>query len=109
MNARAQVAERLLGPAGLPVLEVSPAQVARARELAARHGMTREHPVDLTDPVITRVERFAAEGDRPAVTDATRSLSYADLAAEARRLATLLERVGVEPGTVVGVGGARCA
>ncbi|MFI0444375.1 amino acid adenylation domain-containing protein [Actinomadura sp. 6N118] len=109
MNARGQVAERLLGPAELPVLEVSPAEVARARELAARHGMTREHPVDLADPVITRVERFAAEGDRPAVTDATRSLSYTGLAAEARRLATLLERAGVEPGTVVGVGGARCA
>ncbi|MEU5883558.1 amino acid adenylation domain-containing protein [Spirillospora sp. NPDC047279] len=109
MNAGGQVAERLLGHAELPVLTLSPAEAERARTLAARHRMTSDLPVDLADPVITRVERFAAAGDPAAVTDATRSLSYSGLAAEARRLATLLERAGVEPGTVVGVGGARCA
>src|SRR5690606_38462448 len=36
-------------------------------------------------------------------------ISYAELAARARRLATLLENEGVEPGTVVGVGGTRSA
>ncbi|WP_243716065.1 amino acid adenylation domain-containing protein [Actinomadura darangshiensis] len=101
--------DRLLPPAGLPALEVSAEQAARARELAARLGMLRELDVDLADPVITRVERFAAERDRPAVTDEHRSLTYAELAAEARRLAALLLAEGVEPGTVVGVGGERCA
>ncbi|MBO2451315.1 amino acid adenylation domain-containing protein [Actinomadura barringtoniae] len=102
--------KRLMTVAELPVLEVPAAEIERARALTARHGMTREHAVDLSDPVITRVERTAAERpDLPAVTDAARTLSYAQLAAEARRLATLLEREGVRPGDVVGVGGARCA
>ncbi|MFA1552733.1 amino acid adenylation domain-containing protein [Actinomadura chokoriensis] len=101
--------DRLLPLAGLPALEVPAAEVERARELVARHGMLREQEIDLADPVITRVERFAAERDRPAVTDERRSLSYAELAAEARRLAALLEAEGVEPGTVVGVGGERRA
>ncbi|TYB42715.1 amino acid adenylation domain-containing protein [Actinomadura chibensis] len=109
MDARGPVADRLLPPAGLPALDVSPEQAARARELAARHGMLREHPVDLADPVITRVERFAAERDRPAVADAGRTLGYADLAAEARRIAALLDGAGVGPGAVVGVGGGRSA
>ncbi|MQY09521.1 amino acid adenylation domain-containing protein [Actinomadura macrotermitis] len=109
MNARGPVADRLLPLTGLPVLPVSVAEAGRARELAARHGMTSDLAVDLTDAVITRVERLAAERDRPAVTDRHRALSYAELAAEARRLATLLEESGVEPGTVVGVGGERCA
>ncbi|WP_433472862.1 amino acid adenylation domain-containing protein [Spirillospora sp. CA-142024] len=109
MSARGPAVDRLLTRAGLPALKVSAAETGRARELAARHGMLRERDVDLADPVITRVERFAAERDRPAVTDEHRSLSYAELAAEARRLATLLEDEGVEPGTVVGVGGGRCA
>lgn len=73
------------GPAapltGLPALDVSAAEARRARELAARHGMLREQDVDLADPVIARVERFAAERDRPAVTDEYRSLSYGELAA----------------------------
>ncbi|WP_346042909.1 amino acid adenylation domain-containing protein [Actinomadura chokoriensis] len=101
--------DRLLPAAALPALEVPAAQADRARELAARHGMLRERGVDLADPVITRVERFAAERDRPAVADRHRTLSYAELAAEARRIAALLEAEGVEPGTVVGVGGERCA
>ncbi|MEO3825209.1 AMP-binding protein [Actinomadura sp. B10D3] len=109
MSARGPAVDRLLPLAGLPALDVSAAEARRARELAARHGMLRERDVDLADPVITRVERFAAERDRPAVTDEHRSLSYGELAAEARRLAALLEREGVEPGTVVGVGGGRCA
>ncbi|GAA1557623.1 hypothetical protein GCM10009678_45750 [Actinomadura kijaniata] len=109
MNARGPVGERLLTRDGLPVLPVPAAEVGRARELAARHGMSSAREVDLADPVITRVERFAAERDRPAVTDATRSLTYGELAAEARRVAALLEREGVAPGTVVGVGGARRA
>ncbi|MFG2243801.1 amino acid adenylation domain-containing protein [Spirillospora sp. NPDC048823] len=109
MNARGPAADRLLPLAGLPALDVPEAQVRRARELAVRHGMLREEDVDVADPVITRVERFAAEWDRPAVTDGTRTVSYAELAAEARRLAALLEDEGVEPGTVVGVGGPRSA
>ncbi|WP_024934724.1 amino acid adenylation domain-containing protein [Actinomadura welshii] len=109
MSARGPAVDRLLPLAGLPALDVSAAEARRARELAARHGMLREQDVDLADPVIARVERFAAERDRPAVTDEYRSLSYGELAAEARRLAALLEREGVEPGTVVGVGGERCA
>ncbi|WP_067488569.1 amino acid adenylation domain-containing protein [Actinomadura hibisca] len=109
MNARGPVGERLLARDGLPVLAVPPAEVERARELTARHGMSGFREVDLADPVIARVERVAAERDRPAVTDARRALSYAELAAEARRIAALLEREGVRPGEVVGVGGARCA
>jgi amino acid adenylation domain-containing protein len=69
--------------------------------------MARNHQIDLSDPVITTVERIATERDRPAVADGTRSLSYAELATEARRLATLLDEAGVRPGTVVGVGGRR--
>ncbi|GAA1797249.1 hypothetical protein GCM10009735_31820 [Actinomadura chokoriensis] len=109
MSARGPAVDRLLPAAALPALEVPAAQADRARELAARHGMLRERGVDLADPVITRVERFAAERDRPAVADRHRTLSYAELAAEARRIAALLEAEGVEPGTVVGVGGERCA
>ncbi|WP_433226297.1 amino acid adenylation domain-containing protein [Actinomadura formosensis] len=109
MSARGPVVDRLLPLTGLPALDVPAAQAERARELAVRHGMRGERDVDLADPVITRVERFAAERDRPAVTDGYRALSYAELAAEARRLAALLEAEGVEPGTVVGVGGERRA
>ncbi|WP_329521404.1 amino acid adenylation domain-containing protein [Spirillospora sp. NBC_01491] len=109
MNARRPVLDRLPATAGLPALAIPAADLERARELAVRHGMAREREVDLADPVITWVERFAAEADRPAVRDRTRALSYAELAAEARRIAALLAAAGVEPGTVVGVGGARCA
>ncbi|MFC6882174.1 MULTISPECIES: amino acid adenylation domain-containing protein [Actinomadura] len=109
MNARGPAADRLPGPDGLPALAVTAAEAARARELAVRHGMVHEHPVDLREPVIATVERTAAERDRPAVADRARALSYAELAGEARRLATLLEESGVTPGTVVGVGGERCA
>ncbi|MEU6037311.1 amino acid adenylation domain-containing protein [Actinomadura sp. NPDC047616] len=109
MSARGRAVDRLLTLDELPVPPLPETEVVRARELAARHGMTREHAVDLDDPVIARVERVAAERDRPAVRDRDRSLTYAELAAEARRLATLLERSGAGPGTVVGVGGERCA
>ncbi|TDB99092.1 amino acid adenylation domain-containing protein [Actinomadura sp. 7K534] len=110
MSARGPAVDRLLPLAGLPALDVPAAELARARELTARHGMAREADVDLADPVITRVERFAAERDRPAITDdGARVLSYSGLAAQARRLAALLEDEGVEPGTVVGVGGPRSA
>lgn len=109
MSARGPAVDRLLPLDGLPALDVPAAEVLRARELTARHGMQWEREVDLADPVITRVERFAAERDRPAVADGARVLSYAELAARARRLATLLENEGVEPGTVVGVGGPRSA
>lgn len=109
MSARGPAVDRLLAPAALPALDVPAAQADRARELTVRHGMLRERDVDLADPVIARVERFAAERDRPAVADRHRTLSYAGLAAEARRIAALLEAEGVEPGTVVGVGGERCA
>ena len=109
MSARGPAVDRLLPLDGLPALAVSAGEAARARELAVRHGMARERAVDLADPLITRVERFAAERDRPAVTDRTRSLTYSGLAREARRLAALLVDAGVEPGAVVGVGGARCA
>ncbi|NDU73684.1 amino acid adenylation domain-containing protein [Actinomadura sp. DSM 109109] len=109
MSARGPAEDRLLPPAGLPALDVPAEQAARARELAERLGMLRERDVDLAGPVIARVERIAAERDRPAVADGHRTLSYAGLAAEARRLAALLESEGVRPGTVVGVGGPRCA
>ncbi|MCP2336453.1 AMP-binding protein, partial [Actinomadura rupiterrae] len=107
MNAGLPVRDRLLPAAALPVLDVPSGEIARARELAARHGMVRDHGIDIGAPVIARVERFAAERDRPAVADEHRELSYAELAQEARRFATLLEREGVQPGTVVGVGGER--
>ncbi|SNS45114.1 amino acid adenylation domain-containing protein [Actinomadura mexicana] len=109
MSARGPAVDRLLPLAGLPALDVPAAQAERARELAARLGMLRERDVDLAGPVIARVERIAAERDRPAVADGHRTLSYAELAGEARRLATLLEDEGVRPGAVVGVGGGRCA
>ncbi|WP_018657900.1 amino acid adenylation domain-containing protein [Actinomadura flavalba] len=109
MNAGGRVAERLLDRSALPALTVAPGEAARARELAARHGMTAEREIDLADAVITRVERFAAAGDPVAVVDARRTLSYADLAVEARKLATLFEAQGVRPGDVVGVGGERSA
>ncbi|CAM5422559.1 amino acid adenylation domain-containing protein [Streptomyces avidinii] len=97
------IVDGLLGPTELPELAISPGEIRHARALA----VTRDHPVDLTDAVITRVERFALDGDRPAVRDAHRRLGYAELAVEARRLATLMEREGVTPGTVVAVGGER--
>ncbi|XVQ08591.1 amino acid adenylation domain-containing protein [Spirillospora sp. CA-255316] len=109
MDARGPVSTRLLDRAELPVLEIGEEQARRAAELAERLGMTRDLTVDLDDPVITAVERIAAERDRPAVADASRTLTYGGLAAEARRLAALLERSGAGPGTVVGVGGGRCA
>ncbi|MEV4004327.1 amino acid adenylation domain-containing protein [Actinomadura sp. NPDC049753] len=109
MSARGPAVDRLLPLAGLPALDVPAAQAERARELAARLGMTREWDGDLSAPVIARVERIAAERDRPAVADEHRTLSYAGLVAEARRLAALLEDEGVRPGEVVGVGGGRCA
>ncbi|MEV7116686.1 amino acid adenylation domain-containing protein [Streptomyces anulatus] len=97
------IVDGLLGPAELPELAIAPAELRRGRELA----VTRDHTVDLADAVITRVERFARERDRPAVRDDRRRLGYAELALEARRLATLMERAGVTPGTVVAVGGER--
>ncbi|MEU9871318.1 amino acid adenylation domain-containing protein [Actinomadura sp. NPDC048021] len=109
MSARGPAVDRLLPLAGLPALDVSAGQAERARELAARLGMSREWDGDLSAPVIARVERIAAERDRPAVADEHRTLSYAELVAEARRLAALLEDEGVRPGEVVGVGGGRCA
>ncbi|MFJ3927482.1 amino acid adenylation domain-containing protein [Streptomyces sp. NPDC090022] len=99
------IVDGLLGTSELPELAISPAEVRRARRLAA----TRDHPADLADAVITRVERFARDGDRPAVRDTHRRLGYAELALEARRLATLMEREGVTAGTVVAVGGERGA
>jgi D-alanine--poly(phosphoribitol) ligase subunit 1 len=97
------ILDGLLGLDELPDLPIPPAELLRARELA----MTRVHEVDLTDTVIARVERIAEEGDRPAIRDEFRRLSYAELALEARRIATLLEREGAAPGTVVAVGGTR--
>ncbi|GAA3597232.1 hypothetical protein GCM10022419_095560 [Nonomuraea rosea] len=96
-------ADGLLGLAELPRLPISPPEIERARELA----MSRPHEVDLSDAVITLVERTAVAGDRPAVADELRRLTYAELAVEARRLATLLEHEGAGPGTVVAVGGER--
>jgi amino acid adenylation domain-containing protein len=93
----------LLEPAEIPELDVPAGQLARARELA----LTRDHEVDLSDAVITRVERFARERDRPAVRDRRRRVGYAQLATEARALATLLQNAGAAVGTVVAVGGER--
>ncbi|MEV7007418.1 amino acid adenylation domain-containing protein [Streptosporangium sp. NPDC051022] len=109
MTVPAHVEERLTPHHTLPALEISAAETTRARTWAARNGMTRELEVNLADPVINWVERAAGGRDRLAVTDAHRALSYAELAVEARRLAALLEREGVTSGTVVGVGGERCA
>ncbi|GAA0970436.1 amino acid adenylation domain-containing protein [Actinocorallia libanotica] len=97
------ILDGLLEQTSLPELAISEGEVERARKFA----MSRVHEVDLSDAVITRVERIAAAGDRPAVRDETRALSYAELAAEARRIAALLEREGVRPGMVVAVGGVR--
>ncbi|MFI9366797.1 amino acid adenylation domain-containing protein [Kitasatospora sp. NPDC053057] len=99
------IEDGLLGPAGLPELAIAPGELRRARELA----LTRDHPTDLSDAVVTRVERFACERDRPAVRDAHGRVGYAELALRARRLATLMEREGVGPGSVVAVGGERGA
>ncbi|MFC5753956.1 amino acid adenylation domain-containing protein [Actinomadura rugatobispora] len=109
MDAREPVSTRLLDHADLPEVEIGAAQARRAAELAARLGMTRDQAAGLDDPVIAVVERIAAGRDRPAVADAARTLTYGGLAAEARRLAALLERAGAGPGVVVGVGGGRCA
>lgn len=97
------ILEGLLEQTALPELEISAGEVGRARRLA----LSRTHEVDLSAPVISRVERIAAGGDRPAVRDETRALGYAGLAAEARRIAFLMEREGVRPGSVVAVGGVR--
>src|ERR1051325_6013902 len=99
------VHQRLLDRAGLPVLPISAAEIERAAELAAKHGMTRAQEVDLHAPVITYVERFATESDRIAVRDEDRTLSYQELAEEARRIAALLIGHGIAPGMGVGVGG----
>ncbi|MCQ9178593.1 amino acid adenylation domain-containing protein [Streptomyces sp. IBSBF 2953] len=99
------IEECLLGPAGLPELDIAPEELRRAREL----GLSRDHPVDLADAVITHVERFAREPERMAVRDAHGRLGYAELAQQARRLASLMERSGAGPGTVVAVGGERGA
>lgn len=109
MSGHGPVEGRLPALPALPELPVPASELDRARRLMVRHGMTRAQEVDLSDPVITWVERFAAERDRPAVLDGERALSYAELALEARRLATVLERSGVRPGDVVAVGGERCA
>ena len=99
------IADEVLDLAELPELAISAREIQRARWLR----LDRAREADLADPVITRVERQAAAHDRPAVRDALRALSYAELADEARRTATLLERAGVAPGAVVAVGGARGA
>jgi D-alanine--poly(phosphoribitol) ligase subunit 1 len=100
---------RLLDRTELPALPISAAEIERAVELAGKHGMTRTQEVDLHAPVITYVEQFATESDRIAVRDEDRTLSYRELAEEARRIAALLIDYGIEPGTVVGVGGRRGA
>jgi len=97
------ILDGLLEQTALPELPLGEGEVERARKFA----MSRVHEVDLSAAVVTCVERIAAAGDRPAVRDETRALSYAELAAEARRIASLLEREGVRPGTVVAVGGVR--
>ena len=97
------ILDGLLEQADLPELDISGEEVEYARKFA----MSRVHEVDLSAAVVTRVERIAAGGDRPAVRDETRALSYAELAAESRRIAALLEREGVRPGMVVAVGGVR--
>jgi amino acid adenylation domain-containing protein len=97
------ISDGLLDLAELPELPVSPPHLQRARELA----MSRAQDAELADAVITWVESIAAAGDRPAVRDEARRLSYAELALEARRIATLLETAGAGPGTVVAVGGER--
>ncbi|WP_242889934.1 amino acid adenylation domain-containing protein [Actinomadura litoris] len=97
------IARTLLAPSELPELPIADPDLRRARELA----LGREHGADLADAVITHVERFAAAGDRPAVQDERRRVGYAELAAEARRVAALLERHGAGRGTVVAVGGER--
>ncbi|PKK14866.1 amino acid adenylation domain-containing protein [Thermomonospora sp. CIF 1] len=109
MERPGPAADRLLPLSGLEELPMRPGQPERARELAVRHAMTRTRELDIADPVITRVERWAAERDRPAVADERRRLTYGELAEEARRLAALLEEAGVRPGEVVGVGGRRSA
>ena len=105
MSSAGTVIGRLLARAELPELPISQEEFGRAGERA----MTRTHKVELSLPVVTFVEHFATEGDRIAIRDESRTLSYAELASEARRIAALLIRSGVQPGTVVGVGGERGA
>lgn len=105
MSSAGTVIGRLLARAELPELPISQEEIGRAGERA----MTRTHKVELSLPVVTFVEYFATEGDRIAIRDESRTLSYAELASEARRIAALLIRSGVQPGTVVGVGGERSA
>lgn len=95
------ILDGLLPLESLPELAIAPEEIQRARKLA----MSRTHPVDLKAAVISRVER--TDGSRPAVRDDHRTLTYAELADEARRIASLLEREGVRPGDVVAVGGVR--
>ncbi len=97
------ILEGLLEQTALPELNISAGEIERARKFA----MSRTHEVDLADAVVTRVERIAAAGDRPAVRDEVRALGYGELAEEARRIAALLEREGVGPGQIVAVGGVR--
>ena len=105
MSSAGTVIGRLLARAELPELPISQEEIGRACERA----MTRPHKVELSLPVVTFVEHFATEGDRIAIRDESRTLSYAELASEARRIAALLIRSGVQPGMVVGVGGERGA
>ncbi|WP_026410997.1 amino acid adenylation domain-containing protein [Actinomadura oligospora] len=100
----AGIESQLLGVGQLDALDISEAELRRARLLR----MAREEPVRLDRPVFAWVED-AADPGRVAVRDRDRTLTYADLAAEARRVAALLADAGAGPGTVVMVGGARNA
>jgi len=92
-----------LRPAILPLPESE-----RAAAKAAALSRTEEY--DLAQPVIAQVERLAStRPDHPAVQDKTRTLGYAELARQVRRVAADLERAGVRAGEVVAVGGVRGA
>lgn len=78
------------------------------RQAAAAAAVSRTEAYDLTDAVVTHVERRAEqEPHRPAIEEAGRTVSYRDLADEARRAAAALAAQGVGAGQVVAVGGRR--
>jgi amino acid adenylation domain-containing protein len=94
----------LLATEELPTLPISPEQ----RRLATDRALTRTEPYDLCTGVFAQLTR-TGDPNAVAVRDQHRSLTYAELADAARRMATLLAETGIGAGDVVAVGGPRSA
>ncbi|WP_427924028.1 amino acid adenylation domain-containing protein [Streptomyces sp. cg40] len=100
MNGRAA----LVAPGAFELLPIAAGQ----RQAAISAALSRTEAYDLTDAVITHVERHADRTPRrPAIEEADRTLSYQELADEARRAAAALSAQGIGAGHVVAVGGRR--